>query len=108
MPLCAVEGDPNTHEAGQLIAENPRTVYINYIPVIDHAPDPAEPDGYCPGDHHCNPETAEGSPNVFYYFNPVHRMYDLRICGATTVVELQYNVYANEGTPEAGVPEEER
>lgn len=102
MPLCAVEGDPNSHEHGELIAENPRTVFINYIPVIDHAPDPAEPDDLCPGSGHCNPETAEGSPNVFYYFNPVHRQDDRRICDATTVVELQTNVYANDGGNQAG------
>ncbi len=100
MPLCAVEGDPNSHGGGELIAENPQTVFINNIPVIDHAPDPAQADSYCPAPGHCNPETAEGSPNVFYYFNPVHRMEDERICGATTIVELQYNVYANnEGEP---------
>jgi hypothetical protein len=96
MPLCAVEGDPNTHSSGELIAANPRTVYINYIPVIDHAPDPAHPDGLCPGDHHCNPETAEGSPNVFYYYNPVHRHDDQRICSALTVVVLQNDVFAND------------
>lgn len=100
MPLCAVQGDPNSHGGGELIAENPQTVFINNIPVIDHAPDPAQADSYCPAPGHCNPETAEGSPNVFYYFNPVHRMLDSRVCGATTVVELQYNVFANDGAPE--------
>lgn len=96
MPLCAVQGDPNSHGGGDLIAANPQTVYINNIPVIDHAPDPAQADSLCPGDGHCNPETASGSPTVFYYFNPVHRQTDSRICGAETIVVQQQTVFANE------------
>jgi len=96
MPLCAVQGDPNTDVGGELIAANPQTVFINSIPVIDHGPDPAQPDALCPFDGHCNPETAEGSPTVYYYNKPVHRMLDARSCGATTIVELQQTVFANE------------
>ena len=99
MPLCAVQGDPNSHGGGELIAANPQTVFINNLPVIDHGPTPANADALCPlPGGHCNPETAEGSPNVFYYFNPVHRMQDSRVCGATTVVQSQANVFANDGT----------
>lgn len=95
MPLWAVEGDENSHEAGGLIAENPRTVYINGIAVIEHS-DPANPDLLCPvGAVHCNPETAEGSPNVFVYGNPVHRIGDDRVCGAVTVATNQLTVFVN-------------
>lgn len=96
MPLWAVRGDPNSHGAGDLIADNPRTVFINNIPVIEHS-DPAAPDALCPpvGPPHCNPETAEGSPDVFVYNNPVHRHDDSRICGATTIVVNQSTVFAN-------------
>jgi len=94
MPLWAVNNDPNTHGAGGLIPANPRTVYIENINVIEHN-DPARPDGFCPVAPHCNPATAEGSPNVFVYGNPVHRMRDNRICGAKTVVTNQSTVFAN-------------
>lgn len=90
--LWAVQGDPNTHDGGQLIAENPQTVFVNGIPVIEHE-DPAQPDSLCPASPHCNPKTAEGAPSVFVYGNPVHRHDDERICGATTIVQLQSNVY---------------
>jgi len=94
MPLWAVKNDPNTHGAGGLIPANPRTVYIENINVIEHG-DPARPDGLCPLTPHCNPATANGSPNVFVYGNPVHRMRDTRICGAKTVVTNQSTVFAN-------------
>lgn len=95
MPLVAVRGDPNTGGGGNLISENPQTVFVNTIPVIEHQ-DPAEPDGSCPGANHCNPKTAEGSPDVFVYFNPLHRHDDDRICGHLTVVVNQNNVFAND------------
>lgn len=94
--LWAVNGDPNTHGGGGLIPANPQTVYINNIPVIEHG-DPARPDGLCPAAPHCNPKTAEGSDSVFVYNNPVHRQKDKRICGATTVVVLQDDVFAGGG-----------
>lgn len=96
MPLWAVQGDPNTHGGGDLIADNPQTVFINAIPVIEHS-DPAAPDGLCApvGPPHCNPETIEGSPTVFVYGSPVHRDGDSRICGALTTVVLQSTVFVN-------------
>ena len=93
--LWAVQGDPNTHGGGQLIAENPQTVFVNGIPVIEHE-DPSQPDSLCPAPPHCNPKTAEGAPSVFVYGNPVHRQDDDRICGATTVVQLQSNVFVGD------------
>ncbi len=93
--LWAVQGDPNTHGGGSLIAENPQTVFVNSIPVIEHE-DPANPDSLCPASPHCNPKTAEGAPSTFVYGNPVHRHDDDRICGATTVVELQSNVFVGD------------
>lgn len=95
MPLWAVEGDPNSHGGGELIADNPQTVFINNIPVIEHE-DPAFPDSLCPAAPHCNPETIEGSPDVFVYNKPVHRHDDSRICGALTIVLNQDTVFANE------------
>jgi len=96
MPLCAVQNDPNTHGGGNLIAANPNTVIIENIPCIEHT-DPAAPDALCPpiGGPHCAPGTAEGSPNVFIYGNPIHRHGDSRICGATTIVANQSTVFAN-------------
>lgn len=97
MPLWAVQGDPNTHGDGALIATNPQTVFIWNIPIIVHSPDHAEADDDCPGFGHCDPMTAQGSPNVFAYNIPVHRQDDLRICEALTVVINQNNVFVNEG-----------
>lgn len=94
MPLVATEGDPNTHGGGGLIAGNPQTVLINNIPVIEYS-DPAVPDSLCPLPPHCNPASASGSENVFVYSNPIHRQQDIRVCGATTVVGNQNNVFAN-------------
>lgn len=96
--LVAVDGDPNDHGGGELIADNPQTVFINFIPVIEHE-DPAEPDSLCPPGSHCNPKTDNGSGTVRVYTKPLHRMNDDRICGALTVVELQNNVFA--GGPKA-------
>lgn len=95
MPLWAVEGDPNSHGAGELIPDNPRTVFIHNIPVIEHE-DPAFPDSLCPAGPHCNPSTIEGSPDVFVYNKPVHRHDDSRICAALTIVINQDTVFANE------------
>ena len=64
--LVSVNGDPNTHGGGDLIAAC-KNVYINGIMVVNHSPDNASPDGLCPiiGGPHCAPATAGGSPNVF-------------------------------------------
>lgn len=62
--LVAVDGDPNTHEGGELIAAS-KNLYIEGKLVVNHTPDNAKPDGLCPIPPHCNPKTAEGSPDVF-------------------------------------------
>lgn len=66
--LWAVKGDPNNHGSGNLINTG-TTVTIEGKEVIVLFPDNAAPDGLCPisGGEHCNPKTAEGSPNVFAY-----------------------------------------
>ncbi len=90
--LWAVRGDPNSHGGGSLIAQNPCTVYVNSINVIEHQ-DPAYPDSFCPAGPHCNPATARGSARSFVYSKPIHRKGDARICGAVTVVVLQSTVF---------------
>ena len=63
--LWAVEGDPNTHGNGALIASS--SVKINGKRVIVHRPDNAQPDNLCPlaNGEHCNPKTAQGSADVY-------------------------------------------
>lgn len=63
--LWAVEGDPNTHEEGGLIAATGTTVKINGKNVIVDGPDPAELDLF--GHVDDEDETAGGSTNVFAY-----------------------------------------
>lgn len=65
--LWAVEGDPNTHGNGQLIASG-STVRINNIPVIVVG-DQASPDNLCEtiGPPHCNPFATTGSGTVTCY-----------------------------------------
>ena len=65
--LWAVEGDPNTHGNGQLIATF-NTVKINGKSVIVVG-DQASPDDLCLllGPPHCNPFATTGSPDVFCY-----------------------------------------
>ena len=62
--LIAVDQDPNTGGGGELIA-NCRNVFINNKMVVNHSPENAQPDGSCPASPHCNPQTAQGSPDVF-------------------------------------------
>ena len=64
--LWAVKGSFNSHGNGGLINSG-TTVYVEGIEVIIHGPDNAEPDNLCPGPNHCNPQTAEGSGDVFAY-----------------------------------------
>jgi hypothetical protein len=106
MPLWAVQGDPNTDGDGALIATNPQTVFVSNIPVIVDSPDHAEADDSCPGFGHCDPYTAQGSPNVFAYNIPVHRHDDLRICEARTVVINQNSVFVNDGAAGTGLEDE--
>jgi uncharacterized Zn-binding protein involved in type VI secretion len=93
--LWAVAGDPNSHGGGGLHADNPQTVFVNGIAVIDHGPDSADPDSLCfdIGPPHCSPDTAGGSGTVFVYNKPAHRQDDPRVCGATTVVTNQATVF---------------
>ena len=62
--LVSVNGDPNTHGGGALIAGS-KAVFINNLLVVNHTPDQSNPDNICPVPPHCNPETAQGSPDVF-------------------------------------------
>lgn len=64
--LIAVDNDPNTHGSGGLIAAC-RNVFIHNILSVNHTPDHSRPDSLCPpvGGNHCDPQTAQGSPNVF-------------------------------------------
>lgn len=65
--LWAVDGTTNNHAGGQLIPTG-QTVYVENKKVICHTPDHATPDGLCPDPvTHCDPMTAEGSPDVFCY-----------------------------------------
>lgn len=66
--LWSVEGDPNTHGNGQLIATG-QTVLVNNKKVICNTPDHANPDNQCPlgGQQHCDPMTAQGSDDTFAY-----------------------------------------
>lgn len=91
--LVAVQNDPNSHGGGGLIPANPKTVFVEGIPVIEHG-DPAAPDALCPLPPHCTPNTAKGSSTVKVYGNPIHRQDDTRICGAVTVVANQTTVFA--------------
>lgn len=63
--LWAVEGDPNTHGNGDLIAATGSTVRIGGKKVIVHGPDPAEMDdlGHVASDD----ETADGTTTVQCY-----------------------------------------
>jgi hypothetical protein len=62
--LIAVDKDPDNAGGGNLIAAC-KNVYINGKMVVNNTPDHAEPDSECPVDPHCDPYTAQGSPNVF-------------------------------------------
>lgn len=62
--LISVDRDPNNGGGGNLNAAN-NNVYVNNKLVVNHTPENADPDGSCPASPHCNPKTAEGSPNVF-------------------------------------------
>ena len=62
--LVAVQNDPETHGAGNLIPSH-HGIFINGIPIIVHNPDLASVDdaGHIP----TQTETAAGSPNVLAY-----------------------------------------
>lgn len=66
--LRAVEGDPNTHGNGKLIATVGHTVFVQGKKVIVEG-DNASPDGLCPrpGGEHCNPKAVGKSGDVSSY-----------------------------------------
>lgn len=67
--LVSVQGDPNSHGAGDLNASiNPGTVFINDIEMVVNGSSAAA-DSLCPplGGAHCAPSATSGSPNVFAF-----------------------------------------
>lgn len=64
--LVSVNGDPNSHGSGSLVAAC-NNVFAHGILTVNHSPDSAAPDSLCApvGGAHCSPATASGSPNVF-------------------------------------------
>lgn len=66
--LVAVDNSHNSHGQGGLLPSG-STVYVENKLIIVHEPDNSRPDNLCPviGGPHCNPRTAQGSPNVFCY-----------------------------------------
>ena len=63
--LVAVNGDPNSHLAGALVA-GCNHLYVHGALVVNHTPDASAADVLCPvAPVHCGPSTAGGSPNVF-------------------------------------------
>lgn len=93
--LWAVVGDVNTDGGGDLTLSGDSTtgtVFINNIKVIvgeTHA----NADDLCPVDPHCDPYSTEYSGSVFAYNKGAHRNSDSRVCGATTTVSGQSNVF---------------
>lgn len=67
--LWAVLGSTNSHGAGGLINTTGEDIYVENLPIIVHGPDDSNQDNLCPivGEPHCNPQTAEGSPDTFCY-----------------------------------------
>ena len=62
--LVSVDGDPNTHGGGALAAHS-NQVFADNILSVNHTKDTAAADALCPIPPHCNPDTEQGSPNVF-------------------------------------------
>lgn len=62
--LVAVDRDPNSHGGGNLIAAC-NNVFVENSLVVNNTRDNSFPDGLCPAPPHCNPQTNQGSPNVF-------------------------------------------
>ena len=62
--LISVNGDPNTHGGGALVAGS-ANVFIGNIAIVNNTPDGSAADALCPIPPHCAPITAEGSPDVF-------------------------------------------
>jgi uncharacterized Zn-binding protein involved in type VI secretion len=84
MSAVARDQDTNDHGAGEIQA-TASTVFVNGKPIATVG-DPAAPDGLCPiiGGAHCAPSTSTGAATVFAEGRAVHRVGDLRTCGAET------------------------
>lgn len=66
--LQAVLGSFNNHGNGGLINSTGDSIYVEGKPIIVHGPDHANPDDLCPiPPTHCDPATAQGSPDSFAY-----------------------------------------
>lgn len=61
--LVALDNDPNSHGAGNLIAAV-NGVYAEGKLIVGH-PNEASADNLCPIPPHCEPDTNEGSTTVF-------------------------------------------
>lgn len=61
--LVSIDGDPNSHGEGGLIAAT-KNVYINDTLVVNLG-DAANPDGLCAADIHCAPNATSGANTVF-------------------------------------------
>ena len=62
--LVSVNGDPNSHSAGALVA-GCNHLYVHSALVVNNTPDGSAADALCPIPPHCAPITAGGSTNVF-------------------------------------------
>ena len=94
--LWAVVGDTNTDGGGDLTLSGDSstgTVFINSIAVIVGITDANADDLIIPP--HDDPQSSEFSGDVFAYSKGAHRNSDARVCGATTTVVGQGNVFVN-------------
>ena len=94
--LWAVVGDTNSDGGGDLTLSGDSstgTVYINNIQVIVGVTD-ANSDALIIGDHD-NPKSSSVSGTVFAYNKGAHRNSDTRLCGATTTVVGQSDVFVD-------------
>jgi uncharacterized Zn-binding protein involved in type VI secretion len=64
--LVSVNGDPNSHGGGALVAGS-NNVFIEGKAVVNNSADGSAADNLCPSlaGAHCAPVTAAGSPDVF-------------------------------------------
>jgi len=81
-----VNGQPNSHGAGSLIAGLQDFVYID-SKLVCVVGDSASADGLCApiGGSHCAPAASSGSALVYINNISVHRLGDSRTCGAVSV-----------------------
>lgn len=96
MPLISVLGDPNSHGAGSLLADNNSgKLFIGGIKVV-YQNSHSGPDALCIpiGPPHCDPFATGHSSTVYSEGIPIHRDGDSRVCGASTIVSGQSTVYS--------------